>query len=232
MSRRAVETSLYPAVKAHLAGLGFEAKGEVLGCDVVAVRAGDTPCLVIAEMKAGLTLELILQGVDRAAACDEVWLAVPATRRGRDRDQRAHKLCRMLGFGLLAVVPSTGRVEVLAEPAPYRPRQNAGRRGALLREHLHRRGDPTPGGGSRRPVMTAYRQAALDCAFALRGGPLQTRDLARVVPGAPKILLRNVYGWFERVGRGTYRLTAAGESAVAREDKGRGVPITSSPSSP
>jgi hypothetical protein len=208
--------SLYGAVKAYLEQLGFEAKGEVLGCDVVAVRAGDAPCLVIAEMKAGLTLELVLQGVDRTAACDEVWLAVAATRRGRVRDRRAHKLCRMLGFGLLAVTPSTGRVEVLAEPAPYRPRQNARRRALLLREHAQRRGDPTPGGGSRRPIMTAYRQAALDCALALCAGPARPRDLARHVPDAPKILLRNVYGWFERIGRGTYRLTTLGEEAATR----------------
>ncbi|WP_372620090.1 DUF2161 family putative PD-(D/E)XK-type phosphodiesterase [Falsiroseomonas sp.] len=216
MSRRIREASLYAAVKAHLERLGFEAKGEVLGCDVVAVRAGETPFLIIAEMKAGLTLELVLQGVDRAASCDEVWLAVPATRRGRDRDRRAHKLCRMLGFGLLAVVPSTGSVEVLAEPSPYRPRANAKRRSLLLREHVLRRGDPTPGGGNRRPIMTAYRQAALRCAMALRAGPLRTRDLAHLVPDAGRILLRNVYGWFERVERGTYRLTPLGEDVAGR----------------
>jgi hypothetical protein len=214
MSRRIPETSLYAAVKAHLASLGFEAKGEVMGCDVVAVRAGDAPCLVIAEMKAALTLELVLQGVDRASASDEVWLAVRATRRGRDRDRRAHRLCRMLGFGLLAVTPSTGRVEVLAEPAPYRPRPNARRRALLLREHRRRQGDPTPGGASRQPVMTAYRQSALRCAEALRAGPARTRDLAPLVPEAPRILLRNVYGWFARVGRGTYGLTPLGEAAL------------------
>lgn len=152
MSRRIPETSLYAAVKAFFEGRGLEAKGEVMGCDVVAVRAGDAPLLVIGEMKSGLTLELVLQGVDRAAACDEVWLAVRATRRGRDRDRRAHRLCRMLGFGLLAVTPSTGGVEVLAEPRPYRPRPDFRRRGLLLREHERRRGDPTPGGGSRQPV--------------------------------------------------------------------------------
>jgi hypothetical protein len=214
MSRRIPETSLYAAVKAHLEGLGFDAKGEVMGCDVVAVRAGDPPRVAIAEMKAGLTLELLLQGVDRAAAGDEVWLAVRATRRGRDRDRRAHRLCRMLGFGLLAVTPSTGRVEVLAEPSPYRPRPNARRRALLLREHQRRQGDPTPGGGNRRPVMTAYRQAALRCAQALRDGPRRTRDLAPLAPDASRILLRNVYGWFERVERGTYRLTPLGEAAV------------------
>lgn len=130
----------------------------------------------------------------------------------------------MLGFGLLAVVATTGRFEVLAEPAPYRPRQNARRRAALLGEHRRRRGDPTPGGGSHRQIMTAYRQVALDCALALRGGPLRTRDLARHVPSAPKILLRNVYGWFDRVERRIYRLTALGEREAARAGEGGAVP--------
>jgi hypothetical protein len=214
MPRRAPETSLYAAVKAHLESLGLEPKGEVVGCDVVAVRAGDPPFLVVAELKAGLTLELLLQGVDRMAACDEVWLAVRATRSGRDRDRRAHKLCRLVGFGLLAVTPSTGQVEVLAEPAPYRPRPNRERRAQLLREHAKRLGDPTPGGGRGRPVMTAYRQAALRCAAALRDGPRTTREVAVVEPEAPRILLSNVYGWFERVVRGTYRLTPRGEAAL------------------
>jgi hypothetical protein len=64
--------------------------------------------------------------------------------------------------------------------------------------------------------MTAYRQAARDCALVLRGGPGRTRDLARHVPGASKILLRNVHGWFERIGRGTYGLTALGEEMATR----------------
>ncbi|SFK65060.1 hypothetical protein SAMN02745775_10572 [Falsiroseomonas stagni DSM 19981] len=215
MPRRAPETDLYAAVKAHLETLGLAPKGEVLGCDVVALGAGDPPLLVIAEMKGGFTLDLLLQGVDRMAACDEVWLAVPATRKGRDRDRRAHRLCRLLGFGLMAVLPGTGRVEVLVEPAPYRPRPNPRRRSRLVAEHRKRRGDPTPGGGNRKPIMTAYRQAALACAGALREGPATTKALKAVVPDAPAILLRNVHGWFERVSRGTYRLTAAGEAALA-----------------
>jgi hypothetical protein len=215
MARRDPETTLYAAVKAHLESLGFSPKGEVLGCDVVALRAGDPPALVIAEMKAAFSLELLLQGVDRLAACDEVWLAVRATRSGRDRDRRAHKLCRLLGFGLLAVTPSTGRVEVLAEPVPYKPRPNPKRRALLLKEHAARRGDPMPGGSTRQPVMTAYRQDALACAAALAEGPARTRELAKLVPRAPRILLDNVYGWFERVERGTYRLTAGGIAAVA-----------------
>ena len=32
---KAVKTTLYAAVKAHLRQLGYEAKGEIFGCDVV-----------------------------------------------------------------------------------------------------------------------------------------------------------------------------------------------------
>ncbi len=129
------ETSLYAAVKEHLERSGYEAKGEVCGCDIVAVRPGEPPFLVVTELKLGFTLDLVLQGVDRLAAADEVWLAVRATRRGRDRDGRARKLCRLLGFGLLAVDLVRRSVEVLAEPGPYRPRRNARRRSLLLTEH-------------------------------------------------------------------------------------------------
>lgn len=211
---RAPETSLYEAVKAHLEGLGYEPKGEVCGCDVVALRAGEPPFLVIAEMKTGFTLELLLQGVDRLSLADEVWLAIRAARRGHAADRRVHRLCRLLGFGLLAVDPQASRVEVLAEPEPYRPRRNARRRALLLREHGRRRGDPNRGGASRVPIMTAYRQGALDIARALREGPGRVRDLSGRVPEAARVLQRNVYGWFERVERGTYRLTPAGLAAL------------------
>jgi hypothetical protein len=213
---RGRETSLYGTVKRHLERLGYEAKGEVCGCDIVALRPGEPPFLVVTELKLGFTLDLVLQGVDRLAAADEVWLAVRATRRGRDRDGRAHRLCRLLGFGLLAVDPARGSVEVLAEPGPYRPRRDARRRSLLLDEHRRRRGDPAVGGSSRAPVMTAYRQRALACAMALRAGPRRPRDLRGEAPDAAAILLRNVYGWFEREGRGVYRLSPAGEAGLLR----------------
>lgn len=86
------ETALYPAIKRFLAGAGFEAKGEVCGCDIVAVRGADRPRLAIVEMKRGFSLDLLLQAIDRMRPVDEVWLAVPITRRGRDRDPRVRRL--------------------------------------------------------------------------------------------------------------------------------------------
>ncbi len=210
------EVALYPAIKRFLAARGFEAKGEVGGCDIVGVREGEPPILVIAELKLGLNLELVLQGVDRLASADEIWLAVPATRRGRDRDRRARILCRLLGFGLLAVHSARGDVEVLAEPEPYRPRANLRRRRALLAEHRARNGDPSPGGTRGEPIVTAYRQEALACAAGLLAGPRRPRDLVPVAPRAGTILLRDVYGWFTRVERGVYSLNTQGQAALAR----------------
>jgi len=210
------EIALYPPIKAFLERAGFTVKGEVRGCDVVAVGPGDAPLVVVAELKLGLSLELLLQAADRLAVADEVWLAVAATRRGRDRDRRAVKLCRLIGFGLLAVTLRTGHVEVLAEPAPYRPRINTRKRRLLLAEFVRRRGDPMSGGSTRVPVMTAYRQQALDVALALLDGPRRPRDIRPIAPDAGKILLRNVYSWFERVAPGLYRLTPEGHAAIQR----------------
>lgn len=210
------ETSLYAPVKRFLETLGFDVKGEICGCDLVALRGDEPPRVVIGELKLGFNLELVLQAVNRTAACDEIWLAVRVSARGgRERDPRVRKLCRFLGFGLLGV-SATGRVEVLVEPAPWRPRRDGGRRSRLVSEHRRRIGDPVLGGMSKAPIMTAYRQQALACAASLANGPRRPSEIKTAVPDAPKILLRNVYGWFVRVERGVYALTQEGTAALLR----------------
>jgi hypothetical protein len=210
-----VETSLYPPVKRFLEKLGFQVKGEICGCDIVALRDGAPACIVVGELKLKFTLDLVLQGVDRIAACDEVWLAVRSSARGRENDRRVRKLCRLLGFGLLGVT-ARGRVDILVEPQPWKPRRDPRRRSALVEEHRRRIGDPVRGGGNRAPIMTAYRQQALACAAALVEGPRRVREVKAEVPDAPKILLHNVYGWFTRVERGVYALAEPGRLALQR----------------
>jgi hypothetical protein len=192
-------------------------KGEVGGCDIVAVRAGEPEMVVIGELKLAFNLELVLQGVDRAAACDEVWLAARLSTggKGRESDARFRNLCRRLGFGLLGVT-AAGKVEVLVDPAGWAPRRDLKRRRKLVVEHTRRKGDPAEGGSTRRPVMTAYRQRALLCAAALAGGPLRPRDLKPLAEDAAQILRGNVYGWFENLARGIYGLTQGGHEALAR----------------
>ena len=211
-----MESTLYPPVKRFLESLGFEVKGEVCGCDLVALDGKEPAAVVIGELKLTFTLDLVLQAVDRTAACDEVWLAVRASRRGRGRehDPRVRKLCRLLGLGLLCV-SSRGTVDVLVEPVPWRPRRDAKRRSRIVEEHRRRHGDPAMGGSTRQPIMTAYRQQALACAAALSRAPARPRDLRNDAPDAAKILLRNVYGWFVRVERGLYALSDPGRAALA-----------------
>ncbi|MBX9590874.1 MAG: hypothetical protein K2X43_16310 [Hyphomonadaceae bacterium] len=212
-----MESSLYPPVKRFLEKLGFEVKGEICGCDLVALDGKEPTAVVIGELKLSFTLDLVLQAVDRFAACDEIWLAVRASRRGRGRehDPRVRKLCRLLGLGLLSV-SARGKVEVLVEPAPWRPRRDAKRRSRIVAEHRRRLGDPAIGGSTRQPIMTAYRQQALTCASALSHTPARPRDLRGDAPDAAKILQRNVYGWFVRIERGLYGLTDAGTAALVR----------------
>jgi hypothetical protein len=210
-----LETDLYRPIKIHLERLGLEVKGEVCGCDFVALSDASSEIVVIGEMKRSFTLELVLQAVDRTSACDEIWLAVGASKRGRGResDARVKKLCRFLGFGLLTVT-AEGRVDVVTEPAPWKPRRDAKRRSRIVEEHRRRIGDPVIGGSTRTPQLTAYRQQALAVASALAGAPSRPRDLRRLAPDAAKILQGNVYGWFERIERGVYGLTASGHVAL------------------
>jgi hypothetical protein len=212
-----METSLYLPVKAFLETAGYAVKGEVAGCDLLGLSADDPPVVVVCELKMRFNLELILQAVDRAAVSDEVWIAarISARGRGREADKRYRDLCRRLGIGMLGVF-DTGDVSIIVASVTPMPRTDPKRRSRIVREHQRRRGDPVLGGSTRRPVMTAYRQQALGCASALVAGPMRVRDVRAHVPDAGKILLDNVYGWFERVDRGIYGLSNAGREALQR----------------
>jgi hypothetical protein len=116
----------------------------------------------------------------------------------------------------MLAVTNTGDVEVLVKPPTTSPRRNPKKRSRLVAEHRRRKGDPALGGSTRAPIMTAYRQQALACASALSNGPCRVRDLRSEIPDAGKILLHNVYGWFDRAERGVYVLTEAGRTALKR----------------
>ena len=206
-----LESDLYAPVKALLEGQGYVVKGEVRGCDVVAVRGEEPP--VIVELKRVFGLSLVLQGVDRLAISDRVYLAVGQWPK---QMKNVKKLCRRLGLGLLVVAGE--RADVVLDPLPYKPRANKRKAGRLLGEHRRRVGDPNLGGSAMRaPLMTAYRQEAIRCAELLAcHGPMAPKAMRAVgdVPNAAKILRHDHYGWFERVSRGIYALTPLGRTGL------------------
>jgi hypothetical protein len=218
-----LEAALYPPLKQFLERQGYQVKGEVRGCDLVARRGDEPP--VIVELKLRFNLPLVLQGIDRLALTERVYLAVPRPERhargGPLAPERPEirKLCRRLGLGLILVGLTRKTVEVLEEPVPYRPRQAKSRALRLLDEFSRRVGDANVGGAVGVPVVTAYRQDALRCARVLSlYGPMRLGVLRALagVPRAARILQRNVYGWFDRIERGTYRLTPEGDQALSR----------------
>jgi hypothetical protein len=218
-----LEAALYSPVKQFLERQGYEVKGEVRGCDLVARRGDEPP--VIVELKLRFNLPLVLQGIDRLALTERVYLAVPRPERhargGPLAPERPEirKLCRRVGLGLILVGLTRKTVEILEEPVPYRPRQAKSRALRLVDEFSRRVGDANVGGTVGVPLVTAYRQDALRCARALAlGGPMRVGVLrnAAEVPRAARILQSNVYGWFDRIERGTYRLTPEGDQALSR----------------
>ncbi|HZS84509.1 MAG TPA: DUF2161 family putative PD-(D/E)XK-type phosphodiesterase [Stellaceae bacterium] len=218
------EADLYLPVKAFLEAQGYAVKGEVRGCDVVGRRGDEPP--VIVELKLRFNLALLLQGVERLALTDRVYLAVPRLigRRGQGvspENRTVRKLCRRLGLGLMTVnpaAPTARAIEILLDPLPYRPRRNKRRTALLLGEFARRRGDPNRGGvNGRVKIVTAYRQEALRCAqLILRDGTASPKRLRAtgLAPNAARILQQDVYGWFERRERGVYALSENGKAAL------------------
>lgn len=217
-----LEADLYAPVKAHLEACGYAVRGEVGHCDIVGWDEAHAE-LVVVELKRGFGLPVLYQAMRRLAMADHVYVGVgtPEGARARaawDAQQRdAVRLCRMLGIGLLSV--RHGAVTVHVDPGPYAPRKFAARRGRLLGEFKRRSGDHNVGGSSSRPRMTAYREDALRCARLLQeAGDTMRVAALRDCTGIAKVtamLARNVYGWFEKTGRGRYRLAEAGAAALA-----------------
>ena len=212
------EEELYPSVKRFLEGQGYQVKGEVKDCDVVAVRDDETP--VIVELKTSLTLAVVLQAVERLSLTEKVYVGIPRKKSFRKNRHKVIKLLRMLGLGLLLVDPNlkTGAVDVVIDPGGYTPRRSKPRRERLLREFVRRSGDPNLGGmAKRKGVMTAYRQRALAVGRYLETeGPTKAALVAKALaePKAREIMYRDVYGWFDRVSTGVYALSPRGKKEI------------------
>lgn len=208
------EADLYAPIKLFLEGQGYEVKGEIGACDIVALRGEEAP--VVVELKERLTLALILQGVDRLGVSDSVYLAfrVGKGQSGTWRSKRKQVvgLLRRLGMGLLTV-SSRGRVEAVLDPVPYTPRKNKKRQRRLIKEFAERVGDPEAGGSASKKRLTSYRQDALRCARELSQDGILKVSVVRertAVTRAGTIMRDNHYGWFERVKTGYYELTPKG----------------------
>ncbi|WP_025678554.1 DUF2161 family putative PD-(D/E)XK-type phosphodiesterase [Paenibacillus massiliensis] len=224
------ETELYAPIKAFFEGRGYIIRGEVNNCDLVGLRENSQQPLIV-EIKKTFSLALLLQGLQRLKLGGEVYLAVEKNRSKKgavnQRWQELAELCRKLGLGLITVTlykTKPALVEIICTPAIMQgqghtaaaPRKGS-RKERLIREFQARSGDYNEGGSTRRKLVTAYREKALRVASILaslkEASPAQIAR-AGAAADAASVLQKNYYGWFERVARGKYVLTAAGQGAL------------------
>ena len=178
--------------------------------------------VIVIELKSGVTLDLMIQAARRKEISDSVYVAVPVEgSRGRIRNLSGVKLLlRRLEVGLIVVrfLRSATRVEVVAHPRPFSPPVRHRRRNAMVREINGRYAEfDRAGQSSREERITAYKQQSLLLAHVLQAaGESSPATLKRRtgVDRAGAILSANMYGWFERVQRGVYRLSPDGDTAL------------------
>ncbi len=210
------EQDLYLPIKTLLERQGYTVKGEVGAADIVAVRADEEP--VIVELKLRFSLALFHQAITRLKVTDQVYIGVskPTGRTARRALKDNVALCRRLGLGLITV-RADGAVEVQCDPGPYAPRKNRAKAARLLREFDRLEGDPNAGGATRHGIVTAYRQDALRCAAHLaEQGATKGAEVAKAtgVSEATRLMRDNHYGWFDKIEKGVYCLTEAGQEGL------------------
>lgn len=213
------ETDLYRPIHDYLVSQGYTVRGEVMNCDITAVRGDE---LVVVELKRSFGVPLLVQATQRQRITDSVYIAVPRPKGGMRGPQwkGIQHLVRRLELGLILVSLGSRKpkVEVVFHPVPFdRKRQSRARR-AVITEINGRSADFNEGGCTRRKIATAYRESAVHIAVCLeRFGPMSPRAL-RALGTCDKtrsILASNFYGWFERIDRGVYALKPQGAAGLA-----------------
>ncbi len=214
------ETDLYRPVCDYLTRNGYTVRGEVMSCDIAALRGEE---LIVIELKRSLNLQLIVQAVERQKITDSVYVAVPrpSNRTKWARETKGvQKVLKRLELGLILV--ATGRVktpvEIIFHPTLSERRKQKRALRAVLREIENRSGDFNTGGCTRQKLVTAYRENAIQIAhLLLELGPQAPKQLRALGTGEKtlSILYRNVYKWFDRIDTGLYAINERGRSELA-----------------
>jgi len=218
MNLKLKESDLYQPIKSYLQARGFEVKGEIKDCDIVAKKDNK---IIIIELKLTLNITLLMQAVDRFSLTDTVYVAIPKQCAiFKKKAKQLKKLIARLGLGLIIVdIQKTQQyVEIVNDPQDYTPRKNKRKQNAILKEFTLRQGDTQKGGSTRsKAALTAYRQRSIRIAeYLLTHALAKGADINKAIdePQATLFLYNNHYHWFNKVERGVYTLSEKGKLEV------------------
>jgi len=216
------ETELYEPVKALLEAQAFTVKGEVGEIDVFAMRNNES---IAIELKTKISLKLLYQAVERQKLADSVYIAIPLSAKKSHSDSYHHfvHLLRRLEIGLIIVSGSNAYVEI--EAVPYdrvRSVIRSKKKKTKIISEFQSRISTMNVGGTKGKKMTHYKEKVLLIgAFLLHQSNASPKEikLATHVDDTPLIIQKNYYGWFIRISRGRYGLSASGEVAMSEYAK-------------
>ncbi len=224
-SKKIKESDLYNPLKKYLEKQGYALGAEVKDCDLVALKGDE---MILIELKTSVTLSLVIQAARRKDISDSVYIAVPVApgKKSLPNAKGLKNLLRKLEVGLIVVrfMKTKTRVEVLLHPAPYEKKVRRKKQAAILREVNGRYGEFHKGGiPSTEERITAYRQECIRLAWLLNelgeASPAGLRKKSARPDKVQPILANNIYGWFERVRKGVYRINEAGVKALQRYER-------------
>lgn len=216
------ETDLYKPVKELFEELGYEVYAEVKDMDVVAIKNDEK---TIIELKTSFNLKLILQAIKRQKISQNVYIAIPMPefkkRFSKDFKDKEY-LLRRLELGLIFVSLKTKNpyAQIVLEPKLFdlnKSRTRNKRKKDIINKELSSRHGDNNIGGTKGKLVTSYREKALQIAALLSDNEtMTTKEIREATDNkkATNILYKNYYGWFERLGRGVYKLNDKGHLEI------------------
>jgi len=210
------ETELYEPIKKLLESQGFKVKGEVKNCDIAALHEDE---LWIVEMKLNLNMTLLYQAMSRLLVTPHVLVAIPRPKRIDKNFKIAQRILKKLELGLITVALDSPLkfAEIALLPSSSEKKRQT-KKANLIRKEIEGRIGDNPGGSTRTPITTAYRELCIKIACMLQ----QNESLyIKEIPdaGAGSALQRNIYGWFTRISRGKYALSDKGKQYLKENSK-------------
>lgn len=202
------ESELYAPLKEKFEELGYSVRGEVKNCDLVAEKNGR---FVVVEMKTSFNLKLVYQALERRKIAEEVYVCIPRPKTGaRSRSWRdMTELLKELKIGLITIAMDSPlkTVEVVLESGE---RERKGKKAEGLRKEFEgRKLDLNTGGVNKTKLITAYREKSIKmAALAVIKEEVSLKE-ARTLgcdESEVKVFGSNHYGWFDRTGKGVYKV--------------------------
>lgn len=208
------EQELYPPVQRLFTKRGYKVNAEVKDCDMTAVKDDE---FIIVELKRNLTVALLAQGIKRQKTGADVFIAVPKPKQYSFKKFRSmFSVIKKLELGLIFVSlrGEHSFAEIVFEPKPFNfTRRDNQKRKEILDEINGRTIETNTGGVTGTKIITAYTEKCIHIACILdMYGELSTKQIREYggADNAYNILSRNIFGWFEKVGRGVWKITREG----------------------